>query len=55
MSLFQIFKWPFAMGLLTCTGLVAGLMSEGWEDVLAAIGLGAPVLVVAWAVLGPRR
>lgn len=51
MTNLQIFKWPFFIGLLTSIGLVAGLVSEGWGDVLATIGLSCPIGVVWWSLL----
>jgi len=48
MSLWQTFRWPLAIALLTCVGLVSGLVSDGWGDALAALGLLVPVAAVAW-------
>ncbi|MCU0956494.1 MAG: hypothetical protein MUF55_03960 [Hydrogenophaga sp.] len=53
MSLWQVFRWPLAIGVLTVTGLVTGLMSDGWGDALAGLGLLVPALVAAW--FGVRR
>lgn len=55
MNNLQIFKWPLAIGLLTIIGLVAGLVSDGWGDTLAAIGLGLPVIVASWGLFFPKR
>jgi hypothetical protein len=48
MSLWQIFRWPLMIGLLTAVGLVSGLVSDGWGDALAALGLFTPAAVAAW-------
>jgi hypothetical protein len=48
MSLWQIFRWPLAIGVLTLTGLIAGLVSDSWGDLLAAVGLFVPAAVCAW-------
>ena len=45
MSLWQIFRWPLAIGALTLTGLISGLVSDSWGDVLAAVGLFVPAAV----------
>lgn len=47
MSLWQIFRWPLLIGVLTTAGLVSGLVSDGWGDALAALGLFVPVAVAA--------
>lgn len=53
MSGWTIFRWPLLIGVLTATGLVSGLVSDGWGDALAALGLFVPAVVVAW--FGLRR
>lgn len=45
MSLWRIFRWPLAIGALTLTGLIAGLVSDSWGDGLAALGLFVPSAV----------
>jgi hypothetical protein len=54
MSLWQVFRWPLAIGVLTLTGLIAGLVSDSWGDVLAAVGLFVPAAVCAWHGLRRR-
>jgi len=54
MSLWQIFRWPLAIGVLTLTGLITGLISDSWGDVLAAVGLFVPAAVGAWHGLRRR-
>ena len=46
---------PILLGVLTAAGLVAGLLGDGWWDVVAVAGLGAPVLVGAWHIFKPAR
>lgn len=48
MTLWQIFRWPLLIGVLTTTGLISGLVSDGWGDALAALGLFVPAALVAW-------
>lgn len=54
MSLWRIFRWPLAIGLLTVIGLVSGLVSDGWGDAIAALGLFMPPAVIAWLLRGRR-
>ncbi len=53
MSLWQIFRWPLLIGALTATGLISGLVSDGWGDAIAALGLLTPAAVAVW--FGLRR
>ncbi len=39
---------PLVLGVLTAFGLVTALVSEEWGDVWSWVGLGIPVLVMAW-------
>jgi hypothetical protein len=55
MSTWQIFRWPLAIGLLTFVGLISGLVSDGWGDAIAALGLFIPAAVAAWFWFGTRR
>jgi hypothetical protein len=54
MSSWQIFRWPIVIGMLTTIGLISGLVSEGWGDVIAALGLFIPVAVVVWFCVSRR-
>lgn len=54
MSLWQIFRWPLAIAVLTLIGLVSGLVSDGWGDVTAALGLLVPSVVACWLSLRRR-
>ncbi len=44
------FAAPAIIGAASLIGLVAALMGDGWMDALSWLGLGAPVVAVAWAV-----
>lgn len=44
---------PIALGVLSATGLTTALVSDAWGDVWSWIGLGVPVVVMAW--YGLRR
>ena len=55
MSPWQIFRWPLCIGALTCTGLVSGLVSDGWGDALAALGLFVPAASALWFGLRRQR
>ena len=46
---------PVALAVLTASGLLSALVSDGWGDVWSWIGLGVPVLVMAWYALPLRR
>ena len=48
MSTWEIFRWPLAIAALTLTGLIAGLVSNGWGDALAAAGLFVPAALAGW-------
>lgn len=54
MSTWQIFRWPVGIALLTSIGLVSGLVSDGWGDAVAALGLFAPASVSVWFSLRRR-
>ena len=45
---------PVVLGLLTASGLLSALVSDGWGDAWSWVGLGVPVAVMAWYA-APRR
>ena len=51
----RLWGWPIVLGLLTASGLFTALVSEGWGDVWSWLGLGIPVLVMAWYWWRPSR
>lgn len=51
MSPWQIFRWPLAIAVLTLVGLIAGLVSDGWGDALAAVGLFVPAALAIWLAM----
>lgn len=44
----KLWLWPVTLAILTATGLVSGLMSDGVGDFWAWIGLGTPLLIGAY-------
>lgn len=47
---------PIVLGVLTATGLVTALVSDdGWGDWWSWVGLGIPVVVMAWYSWGRKR
>jgi hypothetical protein len=50
----HVWRAPVAIGVASSVGLVAGLVADGWGDVVSWIGLGLP-LVVLLRYAGWRR
>ncbi len=46
----KLWGMPVLLGVLTAIGLVAGLLGDGWWDLVSVAGLGVPVLVAAWHI-----
>ncbi|AVS74332.1 hypothetical protein [Paracidovorax cattleyae] len=44
----RIWGWPIALGILTASGLLSALVSDGWGDTWSWVALGVPVAVMAW-------
>jgi hypothetical protein len=42
----RLWGWPIALGLLSASGLLSALVSDGWGDAWAWVGLGAPLAVM---------
>lgn len=53
-SLARIFAVPALLAVLSTVGLVSALLGDGCYDLIAWLGLAAPVAVVAWARLRAR-
>jgi len=53
-SLGTVLAIPLVIALLSSAGLVIALTGDGWRDALSWIGLGVPVLAVAWAMKARR-
>ena len=52
----RVWAWPLVLAALTTSGLLSALVSDGWGDAWAWVGLGVPVAVCAWfSVLRPRQ
>ncbi|WP_333908850.1 hypothetical protein [Acidovorax sp. GBBC 3334] len=49
----SLWGWPIALGVLTTSGLISALVSDGWGDTWSWVALGVPVAVMAW--FGLRR
>jgi hypothetical protein len=55
-TLWDIWRWPVLLGLLTAVGLAGALFSDGGlGDLLAGLCLWAPALAGLWYGWGPRR
>jgi len=50
-SLRKVWTWPIVIAALSTLGLGAGLVSDGWGDVLAWLGLAVPAVISLWALL----
>ena len=44
----KLWGTPIVLAVLTASGLVSALVSDGWGDVWSWIGLGVPVAVMTW-------
>ena len=44
----NMWRWPIASAAASIVGLTAGLILDGWGDVLGWAGLGLPVAQCAW-------
>lgn len=44
----RLWAWPLALGLLTTSGLLSALVSDGWGDAWAWFALAVPVAVGGW-------
>ncbi|HEX7890272.1 MAG TPA: hypothetical protein VF522_13005 [Ramlibacter sp.] len=51
----RLWGWPLLLAVLTTSGLASALFSDGWGDAWSWFALGAPVAVIAWCWLRPRR
>ncbi|UJJ30615.1 hypothetical protein [Halopseudomonas maritima] len=47
-TLWQIFRAPLLLALLSIIGLVAALIGDGLLDVLSWLTLGSTLAVIAW-------
>ncbi len=46
----SVWRAPIALGLLTASGLLSALISDGIGDVWSWIALASPLVVAAWCV-----
>src|SRR5690606_24298275 len=49
-QLWQIFRGPLAIAVLSVVGLLAALVADGWMDVVSWVALAVPPLVIVWAL-----
>jgi hypothetical protein len=54
-TLWQIFSWPLAIGVLSTIGLVAALVGDGVWDSVSWLALFVPIALYALFLLRPRR
>lgn len=47
----RVWGGPIVFAVLTCIGLIAALLGDGWLDMVSALTLGAPVLACGWYCL----
>ncbi|HVL01326.1 MAG TPA: hypothetical protein VM553_16025 [Dongiaceae bacterium] len=47
-TLWQIFRVPLVLGLLSLLGLISALVGDGGYDVLSWVTLGTPLAVGGW-------
>lgn len=55
LSLWQVFRIPLAVAVLSLFGLVVALLDDGAWDWIGAAALGVSVAVTAWALIARRR
>lgn len=51
----QIWSTPIALGLMSCVGLLAALLSDGIGDAVSWVALATPIAVAAWYGIGAVR
>ena len=54
-AFWHLWRWPLVLGLLSASGLLTALVSDGWGDWWAWLSLGLPVAVMAWCAWMPRK
>lgn len=55
LTLWQMFRAPLAIAVLSLFGLIAALLGDGAWDVVGAAALAASVAATAWALVARRR
>ncbi len=51
----RLWGWPIVLGLLSASGLLSALVSDGWGDVWSWVGLGVPVVLMVRHGIARRR
>jgi len=54
-SFWHLWRWPLVLGLLSASGLLTALVSDGWGDWWAWLSLGITVTVMAWFAWAPSK
>jgi hypothetical protein len=54
-TFWRLWRWPIVLGLLSASGLLSALFSDGWGDWWSWLGLGLPVAVMVWFPLAARQ
>lgn len=49
-----VFAAPLGIAALSTVALIAALTGDGWRDAVSWLGLAAPVLAAAWAMVARR-
>ena len=47
-AFWRLWGWPLALGVLSASGLVSALVSDGTGDAWAWLALGLPLALIAW-------
>jgi hypothetical protein len=50
----RVWTWPLFLATTSMTGLLSALLTDGWGDAAAWVGLGIPVMVVIFCLLRAR-
>ena len=51
----RVFGWPMALAVVSLTGLIVGLLGDGWYDILAGLTMSIPIAIMAWALMKARH
>lgn len=47
-NVFQVYRIPALLAVLTCVGLLSGLFGAGVWDMFSWLALAVPLVVIAW-------
>ncbi|GAC12991.1 hypothetical protein [Aliiglaciecola lipolytica] len=54
LSLWQTFKWPLVLFVLSLTGIILALLVDGQQDFFAGLMLASTLVVTVWFALKQR-